>query len=176
MKFVSMFVLLALLLSAGSGMALAQEPPPEGSLSPGPPVLDGPVNKWTDVDLAFDEHITVPQVQAFYEQLTEEQREKVSELVAAKAGIPLDEWQRSIESERGQTVTPLWPREVWRQPIENVWANHPPGSTYAPFYYRSLWCDDDPDEDWVFYFDMYSGNQDCLRWTFPTRLGYIRSL
>lgn len=175
-KFVSVFVLLALLLSAAA--VQAQVTPPSDSGPVDLPGLDSPVNKWSGtelrhfVDLAFKEQISVPQVQAVWEELTREQRDEVEEIVAAKASIPLDEWR--TESNTEQAVTPLWPREVWRQPIENAWTSgHPPGSTYSSFYYQSQWCDNDPDDDWVFYFDMDSSNPDGLRWTSDSSQVYL---
>jgi hypothetical protein len=99
-KFLSIFVLLALLLSAGSGVTMAQEPPSGDSRSPNLPGLDDPVSEWTDdeleqlVDLIVSERITVQQSQIIYEQLTEEQITRIGELLAVRAGIPLDEaWQ-----------------------------------------------------------------------------------
>ncbi len=188
-KLVSMFVLLALLLSVGTGVLLAQEPPPEDSRSLNLPGLDGPVSEWTDadlkqlVDLAVDERITVPEAQDVWEQLTEGQREKIGELLALKVGIPLDEWRQFVESSREQSpfqsskatsrgFTPLgFPGEIWREPIENIWTcGYPPGTTFASSYWNSPSCDDDPsDPDWAFWFnrsyEWYSRNPSGLRWT-----------
>jgi len=172
-KFLLIFVLLALLLSAGSGMTMAQEPPLEDSRLPNLPGLDDPVSEWTDdeleqlVDLIVSERITVQQSQVVYEQLTEEQRKKVGELLAARAGIPLDEWQQLAKEQTicrpSQQVTPLdYPGEIWRQTIEYQDLSNGRRSSY---YISTPWCDDKPDDDWTFYFYVYyAQDPDGLRW------------
>jgi len=137
------------------------------------------------VELAFNEQITVPQAQLFYAGLTKEQKAMVSDLVGIRAGIPLDEWRRDIESHRLQSSSP-YPNaatlatsgEVWRQYIENKWLwLPPPGATYASYYYGDHYCEGganpDPDSDWVFYYPMYSGNPDGLRWTTTSTQVYL---
>jgi hypothetical protein len=179
-QLLSVLALLALLLSAGVNAMLAQEPPPQDVDSLNLPGLDGPVSKWTEADLrqfvalAVDERITVPEAQNIWKQLTEEQKEKVGELLAIKVGIQPDEWQRFVQSNKVtlRGFTPLgFPGEIWREPIENIWTwGYPPGTTFATSYWDSPYCDDDPsDHDWAFWFyqpyEWYSRNPSGLRWT-----------
>lgn len=149
-KFLSVFAAVALVISAWPGTAMAQ-----GDAPPSIPGLGSSPDELTNadlarfVDLAFKEQITAPQAQAFYEQLTERQRQIISDLVGIKAGIPLIEWRRSIESYRHKTallsssttsskIAPQYAGEVWRQPIENAWTwGYPAGSTWASSYYSS---------------------------------------
>ena len=141
------------------------------------------------VELAFSERITVAQTQSFYEQLTNEQKEKVSDLVAIKAGIPVEKWdqdrklhQREIDSlshlnaraSLGKSLATSG--ELWRQPIENTWTSGlPPGSAFATRYFTDQYCDGaDADDDYVFYFSMtYSMNPDGLRWTSNSAQVYL---
>jgi len=155
-QLLSVLALLALLLSAGVNAMLAQEPPPQDVDSLNLPGLDGPVSKWTEADLrqfvalAVDERITVPEAQNIWKQLTEEQKEKVGELLAIKVGIQPDEWQRFVQSNKVtlRGFTPLgFPGEIWREPIENIWTwGYPPGTTFATSYWDSPYCDDDPSD------------------------------
>lgn len=93
----SVFTLLVLLMSAGSGAVTAQESPMTTPVSastsaPGP---NDPPNGITDADLerfvelAINEEITVVQTRAFLEQLTDPQIQRVAELLASRTGTPL---------------------------------------------------------------------------------------
>ncbi|MES4787635.1 MAG: hypothetical protein C4294_19580 [Nitrospiraceae bacterium] len=95
-------------------------------------------------------------------------------MVAVRADIPLAQWHKSIESHKRKTapkssgIKPLFPGEIWREPIENAWTwGYPPGSTFVASYWSSPLCDDDPsDDDWGFIFYMsYNQDPDSLRWT-----------
>jgi len=173
-KFVSVFTLIALLLlSISQTVGLAQVPQ---QVSPSPTLLDldGPVSKWTDadlerlVDLIVNEKITVPQSQNIAEQLTKEQLTKVGELLAVRAGVPMEEWRQSCRSCNAQTahlsseVTLLASsEEIWRQPIEYQEGQ---GATDMDTYYSSSECGGD--DDWVFHetYTYYGQDPDGLRW------------
>lgn len=153
--------------------------------------------QWSDgdlpqlVDLAVAERITVPELQAIWDQLSPEQREQVGFDLAAKVGMSANEWT-NISLSDGQvgsqlsdvvpsrnTFEPEFAGEIWRQFIENRWTNgQPPGSTFARMYFDSPLCDDDPsDHDWTFLFDRsyewYSRNPDGLRWTTSSSQVYL---
>lgn len=180
-KLISVLVSVALMLNVWPGVSMAQDDTP-----PTIPGLDVPPSKLrkTDlqkfVDLAFSESITVPQAQAFYEQLTSMQKDVVSDLVATKADIPLDEWRQAKKLYKQESVSQLSDTsyvgiseslliaEIWRQPIEPY-----TGIVTAPVtalaYWTDYYCENasppDPDTDWIFYFSMtYSMNPDGLRW------------
>ncbi len=181
------FVLLTL-LSVMPGVVIAKEPTQNADL----PDLYGPVNEWSETDLeqwvnwVVEERSTVSEAQAVWKKASVEQREKIGELLALKAGVPLDEWQKFVESNSTsgraalQTLVPHgFPGEIWRQHIENTWTvGHPPGSTFASSYWNSPNCDDDPsDPDWAFKFDKsyewYSRDPDSLRWTSESAQVYL---
>jgi hypothetical protein len=141
------------------------------------------------VELAFNEQITVLQTQKFYESLTDQQKEMVSNFVAIKADIPLEEWEREresyqsafapVSSETLRNQSSTLSTELWRQPIENTWTTgYPPGHAFAAFYYIDPYCEGgpnpDPDDDWMFYFPIsYSMNPDGLRWTSDSAQVYL---
>ena len=178
-RFVSILVLLALLLSAGAGAVSADDLPPVRNTPPLPrldvePDLDKPVSAWSDTDwerlveLIVGERITIPQSEVIVEQMTEEQIARVGELLAIRVGVPLDEWRRSIESNQDasqspkitpQGLAPLSTGKIWIQPIEydNL------GYGAIPWYYSSSECGGD--DDWVFAFLLfYAQDPDGLRW------------
>jgi hypothetical protein len=177
-KFLSIFVLVALLVSVGSGVTMAQEPPLEDSLLPNLPGLDDPVSEWTDddleqlVDLIVSERITVQESQVISEQLTEEQITKVGELLAVRVGIPLDEaWQAMAErrekdisgscststSSRGY----LWPGGCYPCEYAGACVRNP---TLANYHGYGKECGSS-DADWLPHFPIdYEQNPDQLRW------------
>ncbi len=155
-------------------------------------ILAKPVEALNDSDLksfvilAHQEEISVAQAEKFFQKIETESQvfERVSILVAETGGVDIDEWQRERAKYKaineGKNPTDLDNKHsdysrysnnpsLWRQPIENratFWSHEP----YASFYYRDDHCEHDfwyqPDEDWVFYFEMnYSSNPDGLRWT-----------
>jgi hypothetical protein len=119
------FVLVVLFLAAGFSTVMARDL--ESTFTPNR-VLSRSGDLEEFVDQAFNEQMTARQVQATYERLTERQKERVGILIARRAGIPLAEWHRLIESENGtiqQSPGATWtssvsgfPGELWRQPIE----------------------------------------------------------
>ncbi|MGC9400594.1 MAG: hypothetical protein ACP5HM_15865 [Anaerolineae bacterium] len=167
-KFVSVFVLLALLLSAGPGVALAQKPGPEA----GPEVMLSPdtcSGKGTDeqiqalAKLALEDQVSGKAL-GCYEALSAEGKARVFEAVAEQRGIlqELDEETRwnKVAMEQNLSKQNL-PREamplggqVWEQLIEHRvlvsgeritanrwWVNHN--------------CDGDPgDKDYQLRFDF----------------------
>ncbi|MBI3242849.1 MAG: hypothetical protein HYZ49_11200 [Chloroflexi bacterium] len=181
-KLISVLVSVALMLNVWPNVATAQDGTP-----PTIPGLDGSPSKLKKadlqkfVDLAFSEEITVPQAQAFYEQLTSKQKDVVSDLVATKASIPLDEWRQAKELYEQEVVSQLSDTshvnisesiliaEIWRQPIEPH-TGMGAGTVTASSYWADPYCENasppDPDTDWIFYFSMtYSMNPDGLRWS-----------
>jgi len=180
-----MFVLLALLLSAGSGAALAQvtPPPPGDSRSLNPPGWDDPVKKWTDADLerlvemAINEQITVSETRVIVEQMTEKQITKVAELLAIRAGVR-DEWQQSRDESResNEKETSCLSRSyTWGcYPVE-YW-HRVPYYKNADWYHSSKECNS-ADADWIFYYYIYYANDpNGLRWKTNSSRVYLAFL
>jgi hypothetical protein len=188
--FISVFLLLALLLSAGRGVVVAKEMPPvetlpssDQELAPG---LDGPVSEWTDVDLeqlvemAINEQITVPEIRIIVEQMTEEQLAKVAELLAIRTGV-LDEWRQSSDesrgSSKGDTSCQLtsYTGYAWGcYPVE--YHHRVPHYKNADWYYSSKECGS-TDEDWIlYYYIYYASNPDGLRWDTDSTQVYLAFL
>lgn len=149
--------------------------------------FDKPVTELTQADLkefielGFAEKISVEQAKILYEQLSQTQKEIVSNLVAEQAGIPLELWEKEKANNKINysvnllnSINPLW-----RQFVENTWTlGYPNGSTFASTYYVDRWCENatppDPDSDWVFHFNMsYSQNPNGLRWTSKSTQVYL---
>lgn len=141
------------------------------------------------VNLAFDEKTAVPDLQAFYERLNDEQKKLFAYYVSQKAGIdftkspnapnlpsatrpPLDKGAAARPRQLSDNPTTLL-IGVRTQNIENVWTwtiNGP----FADYYYNDPNCDEngDPDSDFVFRFSLQSSNPDGIRWTTTSALVY----
>ena len=176
LKLVSVFVLLALLLSVGLSAAMAQEPPLEDSRLPNLPGLDDPVSEWTDdeleqlVDLIVSEKITVQQSQIIYEQLTEEQITKVGELLAVRTGIPLDEARQAMAERREKEISGSWCTAtssrgyLWGCYTCEYAGDCVRNPTLANYHGYGKECGSS-DADWLPHFPIdYEQNPDQLRW------------
>lgn len=182
-KLASVFLLLALLVSAG--VVQAQVTPPE---EPGPvdlPGLDAPVSEWTDadlerlVDLIVSEEITIQQSKMVYKKLTEEQIGRVIELWGARVGLSSDEVEQviarrhegmaarqTIPEKPGEQIAPCQSqRYLWNDscyPCEHngdTW-----NQTLPNRYFDSEECGSN-DEDWIFDYDIvYDHMADSLKW------------
>lgn len=171
------FVLVMCLLGIFTNGVSAQGPVP-------PLEQSKDVKEWGDVELkslvnvAFGEEISVGQLRTILQQLSPAQNRRVSDLVAMRAGIPLEQWHRSKNATVNDQglVSPLSldpppPGSLWHQFIEK---GAPASGTRARTYWQSQLCDGDPaDYDWEFDFSMYyDQNPDSLRWdTTSTQVG-----
>ncbi len=172
LNLLSLFVLLALLLSAGPGVVMAQEPPVADSAptTPAPSPTASP-NDVTDadlerfVDLVISEQITVAQARAFLQQLAELQVSRVAELLSARTSTRLAESSKVSPVSPNIIEPPPGSSELWRQIIEK---GAGPPEAFAQDYWSDPYCEGgpnpDPDDDWVFWFWIDSTNPDSLRW------------
>lgn len=92
------------------------------------PLFDKPITELTQADLkefielGFAEKISVEQAKNLYEQLSQTQKEIVSNLVAEKVGIPLELWEKEKANNKiNYSVNlPNSTNPLWRQFVENT--------------------------------------------------------
>lgn len=100
---------------------------------------------------------------AILEQLTDQQIQRVAELLVAKTGTPSYDSPGGVQP--NAVIPPPGGSEVWRQYIEK---GAGPQEAFPSAYWIDPYCEGgsnpDPDDDWVFFFWIDSTDPDSLRW------------
>ena len=180
-KFLSIFVALAIIVSATPVYAEGSNPP-SNSVPVVVSIIDKAGGDITNADLAkvvdliMTNQITVEQLARFMAKLDKQQLETMRVLLSDRAGITI----QSVDSKRADAMgTPLG-RQVaasfaYVETIENVWTWNYNPKIFAGFWYQDGLCDGDPsDNEYVFYYPISTSasTKGNLRWTTTNPLVY----
>jgi hypothetical protein len=181
-KFLSIFVALAIIASAAPVYAEGGNPPSNTVPIVGS-VISNAEGNITNADLAkvvdliMANQITVEQLGSFMAKLDKQQLETMRVLFSERTGVtihPVD-----LKQAEAIDVSPLGMQVAasyaYVETIENVWTWNYNPKIFASFWYTDRYCDGDPnDNEYVFYYSVSTSpsTKGNLRWTTTNPIVY----
>ena len=125
------------------------------------------------MDLLYQEQINMDRALRYFNSLNTKEKDKLGTLMAAEAGIGVEEWNRFVSSQRIQIhsrntrSSDGFPRMIPYSQSAAILAG-------SNDFYEDRTCDgDDADSDWVFSFPVSNPIPEKLRWSTSSPLVYV---